>query len=133
METQSRIPVEVRGNIIPPSIFGYFVALCAYLRMLLATIWVILFAGGFDVFIVDQVTFGLPLLWLFRRKTIFYCHYPDKLLCVKRSNILKKIYRFFLDITEEICLLFANLVLVNSQFTRDVVKNNFPIFIKLRK
>ena len=62
----------------------------------------------------NKVTFCLPLLYLFRRKTIFYCHYPDKLLCVERRSIIKKIYRLFLDFFEEICMFFTNMVLVNS-------------------
>ncbi len=49
---------------------------------------------------------------------IFYCHYPDKLLCVERKSILKKIYRFILDALEEISLLPANLILVNSKYTK---------------
>lgn len=91
--------------------------------MILCTLAVIFFGGPFDVIIVDQVienilyvkvTFCLPILRLFKRKTIFYCHYPDKLLCVERRSIFKKIYRLPLDFFEEICMFFADIVLVNS-------------------
>lgn len=112
---------------------GYCSALCAYLRMLAATFWIILFGGRYDVYIVDQVTVVLPLLWFFRKKTLFYCHYPDKLLCVERRSALKKIYRLVLDTAEELSMLFANLVLVNSEFTKEVVRQAFPIFTRLSK
>ncbi|CAD8139979.1 unnamed protein product [Paramecium octaurelia] len=129
-ETNGQIPVEVRGNIIPANFFGYCTAMCAYIRMILATLYIIFFSGRWDVIIIDQVSVCLPLLWLFRRKTIFYCHFPDKLLCVERKSFIKKIYRFFLDSFEEISMLFANLVLVNSQFTREIVKQAFPLYNK---
>ena len=109
------------------AIFGRCKALCAYVRMVLATLYVIFFAGHFDAIIVDQVSVCLPILWLFRRKTIFYCHFPDKLLCVERSLPFKKFYRFFLDLAEELSLLFANTILVNSQFTRDIFYRSFRI------
>ena len=60
----------------------------------------------------------MPLLRLFRRRTFFYCHFPDKLLCVERSSYLKKVYRFFLDYNEEICTYFSNYTVVNSRFTK---------------
>ena len=82
--------------------------------MILATLYIIFFSGRWDVIIIDQVSVCLPIFWLFRRKTIFYCHFPDKLLCVERKSFFKKIYRFFLDSFEEISMLFTNLVLVNS-------------------
>jgi hypothetical protein len=33
---------------------------------------------------------------------LFYCHFPDKLLCVDRSSLLKRCYRAPLDYIEEI-------------------------------
>ena len=101
--------------------------------MILATIYVILFAGHFDAVIVDQVSVCVPLLWLSRRKTIFYCHFPDKLLCVERKNPLKKLYRFFLDFLEEFCLLFSNIILVNSKYTLSIYKQSFPLLVKYQK
>ena len=72
----------------------------------------------------------LPLLRLFGYKTIFYCHYPDKLLSGKRG-FLKKIYRFFIDLVEEISLLFAQKIYVNSLYTQEVFNENFRILKKL--
>ena len=69
--------------------------------------------------VADQVSVVLPLLRLFGIKTIFYCHYPDKLLSGRR-NALKKIYRYFIDLVEEMSLLCADKIYVNSTFTRNV-------------
>jgi alpha-1,3/alpha-1,6-mannosyltransferase len=64
--------------------------------------------------VADQVSVVLPLLRMFGHKTIFYCHYPDKLLAGKRNNLFKRIYRLVIDFVEEISLLFANKIYVNS-------------------
>jgi alpha-1,3/alpha-1,6-mannosyltransferase len=55
--------------------------------------------NDYKVVVADQVSVVLPLLKLFGFKTIFYCHYPDKLLSGK-TNIVKRIYRFFIDWVE---------------------------------
>ena len=75
--------------------------------------------------VADQVSVVLPLLRLFRQKTIFYCHYPDKLLSGKRG-FFKRIYRFFIDWVEELSLLCAHKIYVNSEYTQQVFKDNFP-------
>jgi alpha-1,3/alpha-1,6-mannosyltransferase len=126
------LEVEVCGDSFPRSIKGKFIAFCAYLRMILATIYIIFYRGKFDVFIVDQVSVCVPLLRIFNRKCIFYCHFPDKLLCVERKSFLKKFYRFFLDFAEEFSMLFANMILVNSGFTREIYNNSFKILKKLK-
>ncbi len=53
---------------------------------------------NYSVVVADQVSIVLPLLRIFGYKTIFYCHYPDKLLSGVKTNFLKKIYRFFIDL-----------------------------------
>ena len=58
-----------------------------------------MFDNKYDVVVADQVSIVLPLLRMFRNKTIFYCHFPDQLLAGSRKNPLKKVYRFFLDLT----------------------------------
>ena len=83
----------------------------------------------FDVVVADQVSVVLPLLKLFGIKTIFYCHYPDKLLSGRR-NILKKVYRFFIDLFEELSLLCADKIYVNSKYTQEVFYSNFSILKK---
>ena len=69
--------------------------------MTFCTLWLIFFGPKFDLIILDQIPFPLPFLCL-KYKTLFYCHHPDKVLCVNRNGILKKIYRFFMDLFEEI-------------------------------
>lgn len=101
--------------------------------MILAALWIIFYGGYYDCIIVDQVSVCVPYLRFFRRKVLFYCHFPDKLLCVERTSIFKKIYRFFLDLFEEITLLSANLILVNSNFTQQIFYANFPILKKMKK
>lgn len=125
------LDVEVRGNLFPREIFRRFTALCAMIRMILAAIYVILYAGKYDAIIVDQVSACVPLLRLFNKKVIFYCHYPDKLLCVDRRSIFKRFYRFFLDLFEEITTGFANLIIVNSLFTKETFKRSFWLLNKL--
>jgi len=124
--------VEVRGSCFPSHIFGKFVAFCAYIRMILAALYIIFYGGYYDCIIVDQVSVCVPLLRLFRRKVLFYCHFPDKLLCVERRSIFKRFYRFFLDFFEEITLIPANLILVNSHFTQGIFYANFPILKRLK-
>lgn len=125
--------VEVRGSIFPREIFRKFTAFCAIVRMILATLHVCLYGGHYDIVIVDQVSASVPLLRLFRKKVLFYCHFPDKLLCVERRSIFKKIYRFFLDFFEEVTTGFANLILVNSHFTQGIFYKSFKLLNKLKK
>ena len=86
----------------------------------------------YSVVVADQVSVVLPILRLFGYKTIFYCHYPDKLLSGSRKNPLKVLYRFVIDLVEELSLLFANKIFVNSEFTKEVFYNNFKILNKYR-
>jgi alpha-1,3/alpha-1,6-mannosyltransferase len=125
------IDVEVRGGIFPQTIFKKFWTLCAIIRMILCSLYVCLYGGKFDLIIVDQVSVCVPIIRLFNRKVIFYCHYPDKLLCVDRSSFAKKFYRFFLDFFEEITTGCANLILVNSLYTKEVFALNFKLLNKL--
>lgn len=82
--------------------------------------WLILYnSQTYEVVVADQVSVVLPILRLCGYKTIFYCHYPDKLLSGRRG-FLKKIYRFFIDLVEELSLLFAQKIYVNSLFTQEV-------------
>ena len=99
---------------------GRFKGLLAYIRSILCVIWLIVHhCRTFEVVVADQVSVVLPLLRLFGIKTIFYCHYPDKLLSGHR-NFIKKIYRFFIDLIEELSLLSAHKIYVNSQYTQEI-------------
>lgn len=115
------------NGLIPATIFGRFKGLLAYIRSILCVIWLIVHhRRSFDVVVADQVSVVLPLLRLFGIKTIFYCHYPDKLLSGRR-NFIKKIYRFFIDLVEEVSLLCAHKIYVNSLYTQEIFNTHFKL------
>ena len=125
------LPVEVHGNCFPRLICGKFHAFCETVRMTFCALWLIFFGPKYDLIILDQIPF--PLIFLrWKYKTLFYCHHPDKVLCVNRSGILKKIYRFFIDLFEEITMCFAHRIVVNSLYTREIYLKNFRILRKFR-
>jgi len=124
------LDLEIRGDSIPKSIFGYLHALCIWIRLTIAALFLLFFGGDYDLVIVDQISLPLPLLRL-RFKTFFYCHWPDKLLCLKRQGIFRKIYRFILDNLEEFTMLFANEVAVNSKFTQQTYMKSFNYLTKI--
>ena len=126
------LDVEVRGSIFPREIKKKFTALCAIIRMIICCLYVCFYGGKFDVIIVDQVSVCVPLLRLLNRKVIFYCHYPDFLLCTQRTSFAKKAYRFVLDRLEELSTGCANLVLVNSLYTQEVFAESFKLLNKLK-
>ena len=99
--------------------------------MLFAAIYLILYSGDFDMIIVDQIPLPIPILNI-RFKTFFYCHFPDKLLCIERGSTIKKIYRFFIDFIEELTMLFAHMIVVNSKYTQGIFKDNFKVISKFR-
>ncbi|KAK5973977.1 Asparagine Linked Glycosylation (ALG) Nematode [Trichostrongylus colubriformis] len=108
----------------PRVIFGYMWALCAYIRMCLAAIYVSLYVES-DVIVCDQVSAALIVLrCLSRSRLIFYCHFPDMLLTTRKS-VLKSLYRYFLDSIEEFSTGLADVICVNSLFTASVVKKTF--------
>ena len=125
------LPVEVHGNFFPRLICGKFHAFCETVRMTLCALWLIFFGPKYDLIILDQIPFPLPFLCL-KYKTLFYCHHPDKVLCVNRNGVLKKIYRFFIDLFEEITMCFAHRIVVNSLYTREIYLKNFKLLGKLR-
>jgi len=111
------------GDWLPRDILGRCQALCASLRMVYITLYVMLVLQA-DVIIVDQVSTPLPLLRLAGFPTIFYCHYPDLLLSTGRS-LAKSLYRIPLDWLEQTTTGMADTVLVNSRFTRGVFRETF--------
>ena len=117
-------------GLVPDTIKGRFKGLLAYIRSILCVIWLIIHHfRSFEVVVADQVSVVLPLLRLFGIKTIFYCHYPDKLLSGK-TNFFKKIYRFFIDLVQELSLLCAHKIYVNSLYTQEVFNTHFRILKK---
>ncbi len=79
-----------------------------------------------DVVFVDGVSAPIPILRLTCIPVLFYCHFPDKLLCVDRSSPLKRLYRRPLDWIEQYTTGMANVLAVNSNFTSTVFKEAFP-------
>ncbi|KAG5455989.1 MAG: hypothetical protein BJ554DRAFT_4392 [Olpidium bornovanus] len=94
------LQVRVRGNVVPVSLFGAFHIVCSILRSLHLAIRILFDPDDYDVIFVDQQSASIPLLRLGKAKIFFYCHFPDKLL-TRRDSLLKRIYRWPLDMLEE--------------------------------
>ncbi|CAH8533780.1 unnamed protein product [Heterobilharzia americana] len=122
---QSNLKVTVVADWFPRSIFGYMTALCAYIRLILATMYLILFyETKADLTFVDQISAPIILLRAFGYNTIFYCHFPD-LLLTRKDSLLKKLYRMPIDYIEQASTGMADIVLVNSKFTSNVFRETF--------
>jgi len=115
--------VLVGGTWLPKDILGRCKALCANLRMLYLTLYMLLCLSC-DLVIVDQVSSPLLLTWLVSKPSLFYCHFPDLLLSPNRSG-LKVLYRAPLDWLEEVTTGLAHTILVNSNFTKEVFRQTF--------
>lgn len=120
------LPMKVIGGWIPSTFLKRFKALLAYIKMVYISIYVLLFEPRKDVYVVDQVSFIVPLLRLSRARIVFYCHFPDKAQCSDRGSILRRIYRAPLDFLEETSTGASDLILVNSRFTKAAFFSNFP-------
>jgi len=108
----------------------------------------------FDVFFVDQLSAGIPLLrWFGNTRVVFYCHFPDLLLSPNKDkatppSLLRSLYRIPIDSLEEtttglsrnVFMLLgllcselswvartgeADAILVNSFFTAQVFRDTF--------
>ena len=103
--------VVVAGDWLPKRILGRCYALCASARMVAVALRAA--RDGPDVVVVDQVATAVPVARAAcAAPVVFYCHYPDKLLCVNRQNPLTRLYRAPLDWGEETCTGLADVVLV---------------------
>lgn len=128
--------MRVRGNtIIPSSLFSThrFVILCAILRQLHLLVHITLLTSELrtynpTVIFIDQLSAGLILLRLLcpAIPTLFYCHFPDKLLARGRQNWVKSIYRVPFDALERWSTGLADKIVVNSYFTKRVFLDAFP-------
>lgn len=120
-------PVTVVGDWLPRTIFGYCYALCAYLRMLYLTIYLLLVIVPVerpDILICDQIPIGIPFIKIFRLNILFYCHFPDLLLS-QPGGSLKRFYRAPINWIEEKSMKCADRILVNSTFTARIFKETF--------
>lgn len=52
-EEAKKLDIRVKGSWFPRAIFGRMIALCAYIRMLLCSLFVLLCGGGYDYYILD--------------------------------------------------------------------------------
>ncbi|KAM3575609.1 hypothetical protein VYU27_002480 [Nannochloropsis oceanica] len=144
--------VRVAGDWLPRQILGRFRALCAVVRMLYLAFMVGLLTrmgelcwwhrrgnedrkqqqqqlrhDHIDIVFCDGVSAMVPLLrFLWRFPVLFYCHFPDKLLCTDRASLIKRCYRAPLDRIEESTTGAATLIAVNSHFTAQVFTEAFP-------
>ncbi|CAN2389163.1 Glycosyltransferase Family 4, partial [Pristimantis euphronides] len=123
----SGIPIRCCGDWLPQSLFGRFLALCSYIRMMFLAFYIVFLSGEqFDVVFCDQVSACIPIFKLTRNRkpVLFYCHFPDQLL-TQRISLAKKIYRAPIDWLEEKTTGMADCILVNSHFTAEIFKNTF--------
>jgi len=116
-------PVLAVGDWLPRSIKGRCQALFASIRMLYITIYMILNLTC-DIVFIDQVSTPLLLLKPFNYPTLFYCHFPDLLLSQGRSGI-KALYRYPLDWLEQYSTGLADIIFVNSGFTKQIFFKTF--------
>ncbi len=133
-EDTKHLDIIVKASSLPRHIGGKFHALFAYLKMFLATIWLIYFSKiQYDLVICDQISLPVLALKLFpfklksKIKVLFYCHFPDQLLCQNpNANRLKAVYRKFINWLEFKSTSMADVILVNSNFTRNIFYKTFP-------
>jgi alpha-1,3/alpha-1,6-mannosyltransferase len=135
------LDVRVRGNtLIPPSLFSRFTILCAIARQFHLLLSTSVFSKELsllrpDVFFVDQLSAGLPVLRYLYPSTriLFYCHFPDLLLAKGRQKWWKRAYRVPFDKIEEWSMGFADAVCVNSGFTKGVVSRQWPGLVRRKE
>lgn len=146
--------VRIRGSWIPRKFIFGGTALCSSIRMLYLTHRAAAENPNASVFVIDVLPTGVPYLanyCNFNAGVLFYCHFPDKLLTrdtvngevasriqsgpdrneiiplfCKCFSILKAIYRWVMDAIEESTMAYADLVAVNSTFTKLEVSRAFP-------
>jgi alpha-1,3/alpha-1,6-mannosyltransferase len=128
-ETRSGLfTVKTAGTWFPRSILGRVMALCAYIRCILVAFRLAWDSRkeSYDVIFVDQVSAVNPFLKILTSgKVLFYCHFPDLLLAQRRS-LLHMLYRLPLDWIEEKTTGCADMIFVNSNFTKRVFAETFP-------
>jgi alpha-1,3/alpha-1,6-mannosyltransferase len=98
------------------------------MRSLYLAAWMFFFCPfHYDVIIVDQVPFSIPILKHCTDKILFYCHFPDKFLAPKSINPIRKMaYRHWFDDWEATTIVKADRILVNSAFTAEKFMEAFP-------
>ncbi|KAF9649913.1 glycosyltransferase family 4 protein, partial [Thelephora ganbajun] len=122
----------------PRSIKGKLHILFAHARQLhLTTRLLSNSEAPYDVYFVDQLSTCIPFLRLLTKKrVVFYCHFPDKLLANGefvegesgrwKAGLVKGLYRLPMDLLEEWTTRQADVILANSLFTVKIFKTYFP-------
>jgi glycosyltransferase involved in cell wall biosynthesis len=124
--------IEVYGDWLPRHIFGKGTAICAIFRMIYLSL-VTISKYPAHIVIIDGVSAPIPILKIANFSTLFYCHFPDKLLCTERSSLLKRVYRFFIDDLEELTTSCADTIVVNSKYTSEMFRHSFPTLGEIYK
>ncbi|RLV84001.1 Alpha-13/16-mannosyltransferase ALG2 [Meyerozyma sp. JA9] len=123
------LSVKVYGDFFPIHMFRRFHIVFAMLRQLYLVLRLVLSAEilEYDYFVVDQLSFCVPLLTAFSRpeaRILFYCHFPDQLLAGS-GGVLKKAYRKPFNYIEEVTTGTSDVLVVNSNFTKSVFHKTF--------
>ncbi|OAF70252.1 GDP-Man:Man(1)GlcNAc(2)-PP-Dol alpha-1,3-mannosyltransferase [Intoshia linei] len=138
-EETKKFKITTVCNWFPRHIFGKFHALLAFFHIMLISIFIALFrttsnhlfyrffpiiseTKKVDVVIIDQVSSAIPILRLFNYKTIFYCHYPDMLLCKLHTDYGFAIYRRLINMWERRSTNLADFIIVNSKYTLEIAQ-----------
>ncbi len=119
------------GDFLPRHIFGKFHILCAMLRNIYCSLRILfsprsILNPKFQIFLVDQISIAIPILKMNGSSVLFYCHFPDQLLSIRKSG-LKSVYRIPFDWLEKRTTLAAHKILVNSVFTKNVTRATFAV------
>lgn len=129
-EDTKDLNIVVKASSIPRHILGgRFHAFLAYLKIFLATLWLLYFSKlnrKFDLVIVDQISLPCFLFKLKKIKCVFYCHFPDQLLCLYGAKeYFKHLYRIPINWLESKTTGMADTILVNSNFTKKIFYDTF--------
>ncbi len=128
--------VIVKGGQFPAKIFGKFSILCAIIRQLYLSYYIIYKQSEeYDVFFVDLLSACVPFLHFklvsplspirsTSPRILFYCHHPDQKLTTHKYRIMK-LYRLPFDYFEEWSISISDTIVVNSKYTLSVFKETF--------
>lgn len=91
----SHAPPDVY-SILPFFFLTPFVFACSFLLVFFCTFdFRYFFSCFFRVFFLDSCFHFFTRLCCMQ--VLFYCHFPDKLLCLRRQTLLRRLYRWQLD------------------------------------
>lgn len=134
--------LHVWGNYIPSCVLNMGTALCSSIRLLYLCVWTTWRFPQADLVVLDVLPTPIPLLLPYTA-VLFYSHFPDKLLTRDTVNgqliddqqddqqvsFWKQTYRSFLDSVEETTMGLADLLVVNSNFTKSMIQSTFSSLV----